>query len=86
MEPITFVYWALVGWCGTPWPRRWPVPPPPPEPWWRSALLGVIGGIIGGWAFGSALGMDGMVASSFGALAGGRILNDIAGGLMGNKG
>jgi len=83
MNPMQFVYWALVGWCGTPWPRKWPLPPnPDPEPWWRGPFIGIVGGIIGGYAFGAALGMDNMVVSSFGALAGGRVLNDLAGGLM----
>ena len=52
MSPALFALWAIVGWCGTPYPGWWwRVPPPPPEPWWRSRLIGVVAGIIGGWAF-----------------------------------
>jgi hypothetical protein len=55
MSLSLLVLWALVGWCGTV-PRRWLWPPPPPEPgpdpWWLfSRVIGVIAGIIGGWAF-----------------------------------
>ena len=53
MSPGLFALWAIVGWCGTPYPRWWwRVPPPPdPEPWWRSRLIGVVAGVLGGWAF-----------------------------------
>jgi hypothetical protein len=52
MNSAVFIIWAIAGWCGTPYPRWWPHPPiPDPEPWWRSRLIGVIAGIIGGWAF-----------------------------------
>ena len=80
-----FIYWSLVGWCGTPWPRRWPFPnpnPPDPEPWWRGPLLGLAGGIAGGWLASQGMGMESMVASSFGALAGGRILSDVGANLL----
>ena len=44
MDPGLIGLWALVGWCGTPYPRWWwRIPPPPdPEPWWRSRLIGVV--------------------------------------------
>ena len=45
-----FALWALVGICPDWWPwrpgRRWP---PPPPPWWR--LVGLVGGILGGYIF-----------------------------------
>lgn len=80
------VYWALVGWCGTP-PRPWPWPPPPPGPdpwpWWRNPVLGIIGGIAGGYLATALFGSEGMMlAQSFGALAGGRIVGELGGGLM----
>ena len=48
MNAGLFVWWALVGWCGTPW-RRWPPPPPPPDPWVN--VINIIGGVAGGWVF-----------------------------------
>jgi hypothetical protein len=77
------IFWGLVGWCGTPWPRRWPFPPPPPpDPWWFIIqIAGVIGGIIGGWAFNQAwaVGTDpvSVVASGVGALIGSVLVTDI---------
>jgi uncharacterized membrane protein YeaQ/YmgE (transglycosylase-associated protein family) len=81
--------WALIGWCGTPFPRRWPWPPPPPDgdPW-IVKVIGIIGGVAGGWAFGQLFGADlesaaGLVVSFFGAWAGSIILNDAYGLLRG---
>ena len=87
---MNYVFWAMwgaVGWCGTPW-RRWP-PKPEPDPWWWR-VLGVVGGILGGWAFTSAFpgGNDiamNAVLSSVGALAGSIIVQDIAGMAMGKS-
>jgi predicted lipid-binding transport protein (Tim44 family) len=73
---------AFVGWCGTPWPRRWPWPwpPPPPDPNpWISKIIGVIGGIAGGWALGSMGGAEGIVAVAIGAWAGSVFFNDLYG-------
>ena len=45
--------WALVGWCGTV-PRP-PFPPQPdPDPWpiyFVARVIGVVSGIVGGWAY-----------------------------------
>jgi hypothetical protein len=81
--------WLLVGWCGTPWRPRWPVPPPPPDgnPWMRyviGGVIGAVGGVIGGYVFGQLFGADlaadaGVLLSLVGAFAGGRILGDVAG-------
>jgi len=49
MDLALLVLWAADGWCGTPW-RRWPPPQPDPDPWWWR-VIGVIGGIVGGWLF-----------------------------------
>jgi hypothetical protein len=94
--------WALVGWCGTPWPRwwRWPIPPPPepdprgpsPQPWLVSKIIGVVGGIAGGWVYAEVFGplpdpwnpgpepwMRGLAvaATALGAFVGARLLSDI---------
>ncbi len=83
---MLIAFWALVGWCGTPWPRRWhwPPPPPPPDPWLTKAI-NVVGGIAGGWAFTQAWAVTGQMsgidvaASAVGALVGATILGDLAG-------
>jgi len=52
MEFRVALLWALVGWCGTPWPRPWPDPPPD---WrvnpWVVKVVGVVGGLVGGFVF-----------------------------------
>ncbi len=89
MSLALFIFWGVVGWCGTPWPRRWPPPPPPPpDPWWFiSRIVGIAGGVIGGWLFNrvwpvqeaqGAIGLA-VAASGVGALAGSIILEDILG-------
>jgi uncharacterized membrane protein YeaQ/YmgE (transglycosylase-associated protein family) len=80
------LFWGVVGWCGTPWPRPWPFPlPPPPEPWWLiRQVIGVVGAIVGGWLFtqtwpitSGELQSLSVVASGAGALAGAIIASDI---------
>src|SRR5688572_29777227 len=59
---MEYLFWALAGWCGTPWRRRWPWPwpgpgpdpdprGPSPDPWLIIKIIGVVGGIIGGLVF-----------------------------------
>jgi uncharacterized membrane protein YeaQ/YmgE (transglycosylase-associated protein family) len=87
-----FGLWALVGWCGTPWPG-WYIwwllhhngPPPPPDPWpWIDKLAGVVGGVVGGWAFtqiwSSGQDASAVVAatSAIGAFVGSIIFTDVA--------
>ena len=58
---MEYLFWALAGWCGTPWPRPWPGPGPGPDPdprfkpqpvpWIILKVIGVVGGIIGGLIF-----------------------------------
>lgn len=61
MRLSLIVLWALVGWCGNE-PlvlvlrrRWWPIPPTPgPDPWpilFLPRIIGVVGGVIGGWVF-----------------------------------
>ena len=90
--------WALVGWCGTPpGPRPWPWPDPDPDPNpWISKVVGVVGGIAGGWAFNASLVsgvvvVDGMVAitaaaTAVGAYVGSVFLSDMYGLIRGKKG
>jgi hypothetical protein len=74
------LFWGLAGWCGTPW-RHWPPPPPPgPDPWWAVKVLGVIGGVGGGWLF-HALSSDPM-PGIVGAFIGGRVLSDLGGAIL----
>jgi hypothetical protein len=70
MRLSLFVLWAIVGWCGNEplvWLvlRRWwwpipPTPPPPgPDPWpivFLLRIIGIVGGIVGGWVFTVAFG------------------------------
>jgi hypothetical protein len=88
MSPALFALWAIVGWCGTPYPRWWwRVPPPPdPEPWWRSRLIGVVAGIIGGWAFTQVFGprpepwtVVPAAATAVGAFFASRLVGDLYG-------
>ena len=90
-----FALWALVGWCGTPpHPRPWPWPGPDPDPW-IIKVVGVVGGIAGGWAFyalfsGGVI-IDGMgavtaAATAVGAYVGAVFLNDMYGLIRGKKG
>ncbi len=79
------VYWSIVGWCGTV-PKRFPIPPPPdPWPWWRNAIIGIAGGVAGGFLVNAGLGYEELVATSFGAFAGGRIVSEVAGSFMSPK-
>jgi len=83
---MIWALWALVGWCGTPWPRKWwPVPPPPdPDPWY-SKIAGVVGGMAGGWLYDLAWPMGGNVtgigvaATAVGAFVGAVVLGDLVG-------
>ena len=91
---LVILFSAAMGWCGTPYPgwwRRRKNPPPPPPPDWFVSFVssdpmpGIIAGIAGGIAGGLIMHYavsDNIVAVGLAALAGGRILNDIAGGVM----
>jgi hypothetical protein len=84
------VLWILVGWCGTPWPRRWPWPPPPPPDPWLLKVVNIVGGVVGGWAFnlvwslpaGDAVTGVAAAATALGAFVGSVILGDLYGLVM----
>jgi hypothetical protein len=90
---MQFIYFALIGWCGNePRPKFVlkkpklgdPIPnpievvadPTRPQPW-TDIVAATVGGLAGGYLANWGMGGD-MVTSSFGALAGGRIVSDIA--------
>jgi len=90
---MQYAFWALIGWCGTPWPRRWPWPPPPPpngDPWLVKGL-NVVGAVAGGWAFEQLWPMGptatgiGVAASAVGAYVGSVLIGDVAGLIRGGK-
>jgi hypothetical protein len=57
LNPIYLFWWGGGGWCGTPYPGWWRGPhPPDPGPWWMSKLIGVVVGVVGGWAFSRSFG------------------------------
>ena len=85
-------WWIIVGWCGTV-PRPWPIPPrppgPDPDPWFR--VMGVIGGLAGGWAFSQMFpGGDASMAlvaatTGVGAFVGSVLLSDVYGMVRGTQ-
>lgn len=82
---MLYAFWALAGWCGTPYPGWWkgPRPKPDPEPWWAIKLIAVLGGLLGGWAVERLFTTPELTpalvtATTLGALVGGRFLGDIA--------
>ena len=91
MQISLFVLWAVVGWCGTPFPGWWwwwrlPPPPPPPEPWPIIKLISVVGGLAGGWVFTNVFGpgpqpwaIVSAAATAVGAFLGARLLVDLYG-------
>jgi hypothetical protein len=95
MNLSIFVLWALVGWCGTvPRPRPPRPPDPDPEPWWLvSRIIGVVTGIVGGWAYTQVFGPQlepwvsalPAAASALGAFVLARFATDIYGRLSGGR-
>ena len=99
-----FVLWALVGWCATPpYPRPWPWPDPDPDPNpWIIKVVGVVGGMVGGWLFNALLVPGGIIidsgaiiegmgavnaaATAVGAYVGSVFLSDMYGLIRGKKG
>ena len=85
---MSYLFWALVGWCGTPWPRPWPWPPPGPDPDpWILKAVGVLGGVLGGLAFNRSgiAGDSSMIAGAIGAWVGANILVNVYGLVAGSK-
>ena len=91
MNALLFVWWAIVGWCGTvprP-PIPFPPPPPDPDPWYR--VVGIVGGMVGGWAFsqmfpiGDASTAVMAATTGIGAFAGSILFGDIYGMVRGSQ-
>ncbi|TGD59820.1 hypothetical protein [Flavobacterium humi] len=84
------LFFAAMGWCGTKYPGWWwgPKPPhPDPEPWWKYAVISIVGigvGIAGGMFFNNSIANDtvfagqGMIASGLFSLAASNIVTGIA--------
>lgn len=84
MNIALLVLWALVGWCGTPWPRRWPWPPPPPPDPWFTKIVNVVGGVVGGWLYyqiwaAPEMTSIGAAATALGAIVGSIVFGDVYG-------
>jgi hypothetical protein len=97
MNISLLVFWAIIGFdCGTPWPGFWllrlPIPPPPPEPrprpnWLLLSIIGIVGGLAGGWVFTQVFGpspepwtsLVPAATTGIGAFAGGRLLVNLYG-------
>lgn len=85
MSTTLVLLWILVGWCGTPWPRRWPWPPPPPPDPWMIKFVNVVGGVVGGWLFnriwpaGEVVTGIAAAATTVGAFVGAVVLGDLYG-------
>jgi len=81
MNIALIVMWAADGWCGTPWPHH---PHPVPDPWWWR-VLGLVGGVAGGWLFSVAFPIGNTdlaiyaAVSSLGAFVGGAVVHSFAG-------
>jgi len=65
MRLSLFVLWGITGWCGTLLLLLLRFPPPPlvdtqerpPRPnWLLHRIIGVVGGVVGGWVFTEAFG------------------------------
>ncbi|MGD8456038.1 MAG: hypothetical protein PVF83_06620 [Anaerolineales bacterium] len=70
---------ALVGWCGTPWPHPWPWPRPEPDPDpWLIKVIGIVGGLLGGWAI-SQMADASLLSAVVGGWLGSVILSDLYG-------
>lgn len=91
MNISILVFWAIIGFdCCTLWPWwwLWPIPPPPPPErglrpnWLLPIIIGIVGGIAGGWSFTQVFGpqpepwtsLVPAAATGIGAFAGGHLL------------
>ena len=94
------VAWMIIGWCGTG-PRRIvfvgpipPIPEPVPGPDWRrwlgGAVIGIVAGVVGGYAFHAMFPMDQAnpthhLMTFVGAFAVARVAADISERAMGRR-
>lgn len=88
-----YILAAIVGWCGTYWPRRWPLPPGPSpypnpdDPWPPNcpvcgAIIGAIAGVIL-WKVLEPRYGDGFLEVAVMAFFGGAFGASLVGGLLG---
>ena len=83
VDVFLIVWWIIAGWCGTPWPGK-EMPRPPAPKGFLVIAVGLIGAVIGGWAFvsiwppteGTVHGVYAAV-SGLPAFAGARVLSNI---------
>lgn len=84
------LFFAAMGWCGTKYPGWWRGPRPPhpdPEPWWKYAVLSIIGigvGIASGSFFNNSIANEtifagqGIIASGLFSFAASNIVTGLA--------
>ena len=106
MRLSLFVLWGITGWCGTLLLLLLRFPPPPDTPerpprpnWLLPRMIGVVGGVVGGWVFtemfgqGIAVGPDPepwrlaaiAAATTVGAFLGASLLTDLYGLVRSNR-
>ena len=85
----TLAFAAAMGWCGTPYPgwfleylrrKKKPSPPSPPEPWKQDFLnpvIGILGGVAGGYLASTGFGAENIAAIGLAGFAGGRIGSEV---------
>jgi hypothetical protein len=85
---MLYVMWVFAGWCGTPYPIRfpWPPGPPPPgpdDPWPIIKIISIIGGVIGGWMTQQVIGGESASLVTLTTMAGAFFGGGFSGGLVG---
>ena len=83
---MTWLFAALIGWCGTKYPGWWRNPPPPdPEPWWRNIMVGLVGaggGVLAINLIGAGMPDAGIIGVALASFAGGAVGAEVLGGVL----
>lgn len=84
---------ALIGWCGTGWPRRFPGggtggggfpdDPWPPDCWVCAGVIGALSALVINWVVGAHFANAGFVGMAVISFAAGSVGNSLIGGLVG---